>query len=135
MAVSSLYGESAPKVAPNSREARALELYRTRGHLIRALGGDRFEVPSCGMEGKRYIVHYGGLEESCSCQDFEFGGGRACKHLLAVGIHHATRRSGVRAVGIPAAGDGFKAAAKKKRQRATLALKVLAPFDEEEGVI
>ena len=62
------------------------------------------------MRGKRYTVRYGGGVESCTCKDFAFG--YICKHLLAVGIMHAARRSGVREVRTVAAvsGDPFKAA-------------------------
>jgi hypothetical protein len=101
---------------PNSRESRALALFEERGHLIRSVASDTFEVPSCGMAGKRYIVRYGGEVESCSCKDFEFGHGRACKHLLCVGAMHAARRSGVavRQSFAHAAGDPFAHAAKRR---------------------
>ena len=96
---------------PSTRETRALELYRDHGHLIRSIASDTYEVPSCGMHGRRYTVRYGGhARESCSCKDFEFG--HVCKHLLAVGIMHAARRGGVREVREirVVAGDPFKAA-------------------------
>ena len=97
-----------------TRAERALRLFEERGSLIRAVAADTFEVPSCGMRGKRYTVRYGGEVESCSCKDFEFG--HICKHLLAVGIMHASRRARVREVRTVrvAAGDPFKAAAKRK---------------------
>jgi hypothetical protein len=62
------------------------------------------------MGGRRYIVRYGGLEESCECPDWQFGDGWSCKHLLAVGALHAAKRSGVQVRTIPVAGDPFKAA-------------------------
>jgi hypothetical protein len=117
--------------ANTARAERALALYKERGHLIRAVASDTFEVPSCGMVGKRYRVRYGGEVESCSCKDFEFGHGRACKHLLAVGVMHATRRSGIRVRQIGAAGDGFAYAAKKHRRRAALALAAISPHELE----
>jgi predicted nucleic acid-binding Zn finger protein len=114
-------------------EARALRLFEERGHLIRTLGGDRYEVPSGSYVGRSYFVHYGGSEESCSCSDFQYHGeDRPCKHLLMVGIKHAAGRSGVREVRSThlAAGDPFKAA-----KRAARALSVLAPdpqyFEDE----
>jgi hypothetical protein len=96
----------------NARAERALELYRERGEEISSLGEDTFEVPSCTGRGV-YIVRYGGEVEACTCKDFEIRG-EACKHLLAVGIMHARRRSGVKVVSTlaVAAGDPFKAASK-----------------------
>ena len=87
-----------------TREERALELYRTRGHEIERLDEDLYRVPSCTGHSV-YTVRYGDVE-ACDCLDFEFGGGRSCKHLLAVGIAHAKRRfTTVRT--IDAAGDPF----------------------------
>jgi hypothetical protein len=100
----------------STRETRALELYENRGHLIRSIASDTYEVPSCGLQGRRYTVRYGGhAPESCSCKDFEFG--HICKHLLAVGIMHAARRGGVREVREVrvVAGDPFKAAQLARR--------------------
>jgi hypothetical protein len=111
------YANPPVESSTNTRAERALKLFEERGHLIRAVAADTFEVPSCGMASKRYIVRYGGEVESCSCKDFEFGYGRACKHLLAVGIMHAARRSGVvvKQSFAMAAGDGFAYAAKRRR--------------------
>jgi hypothetical protein len=83
--------ESLPKVTPNTRAERALELYRDRGHNITRLGTNVYRVPSA--DGLRsYDVLYGAREE-CPCPDFEFHGGSfACKHILAVGISVAKRR-------------------------------------------
>ena len=105
--------QPAQESRPNSRAERALKLFEERGSLIRAVAADTFEVPSCGMRGKRYIVRYGGEAESCTCKDHEFG--HICKHLLAVGIMHAARRAGVREVRTVrvAAGDGIAYRAKK----------------------
>ena len=94
-------------------DARALDLYREHGEDLQNLGEDVFEVPSCTGR-KVYRVRYGGEVEACECPDFQFG--HVCKHLLAVGIAHAARRSGVREVCLPAAvaGDPFKAAGSRK---------------------
>jgi hypothetical protein len=104
--------EHPPERSYTALERRALALFEERGHLIRSLGGERFEVPSSSMDGRRYSVRYGGLVEGCNCPDHSYHPERACKHLLCVGIAHATRRSGVRVRTISAAGDPFKAAAK-----------------------
>jgi uncharacterized Zn finger protein len=109
--------DSSAPAHPSTRETRALELYENRGHLIRSIASDTYEVPSCGMQGRRYTVRYGGrAREACTCKDFEFG--HICKHLLAVGIMHAARRGGVREVRTleVVAGDPFKAASRNRAQ-------------------
>jgi predicted nucleic acid-binding Zn finger protein len=73
----------------STRELRALELYRTRGHEIRRVGQDLYLVPSCTGRGF-YSVDYS--EETCDCPDF-LRRGENCKHLLAAGIHVAKRRA------------------------------------------
>jgi hypothetical protein len=77
-----------PAPRPNTRELRALELYRTRGHEIREISTDVFEVPSCAGEGP-YRVDYS--EETCDCPDFAHRR-ENCKHILAVGVRVAKRR-------------------------------------------
>ena len=79
-----------PAHRPNgdTREFRALELYRTRGHHIHRFGAGLYRVPSCAGEGF-YTVDY--LEETCNCPDF-LHRRENCKHILAVGIHVAKRR-------------------------------------------
>ena len=72
----------------DTRELRALELYRTRGHEIRHVGQDLYLVPSCTGRGF-YSVDYG--DETCDCPDFEHRG-ENCKHILVVGIYHAKHR-------------------------------------------
>jgi SWIM zinc finger len=101
--------------SPTTRAESALRLFEDRGSLIRSVAADTFEVPSCGFRGKRYAVRYGGGDESCTCPDYKFGG-HTCKHLLCVGIMHATKRGGVKEVRIPAAvaGDPFEAASKRR---------------------
>jgi hypothetical protein len=74
-----------PEVTPNARAERALRLFEERGHEIEHVVGDDYLVPSCSGRGA-YRVRYGGLEESCSCKDFEFGGGRACKRRICAGV-------------------------------------------------
>jgi hypothetical protein len=75
---------------PNTRELRALELYRTRGHEIRQAGQDLYLVPSCSEASRGfYSVDY--REETCDCPDHEIRG-ENCKHILAVGIYHAKHR-------------------------------------------
>ena len=93
---------------PTTRTERALELYRIRGGEIERIAEDLFRVPSCTGAGF-YTVRYGDVE-ACDCPDFEYGGGRSCKHLLAVGIAHAKKRfTTVRTIGV--AGDPFAHAA------------------------
>jgi hypothetical protein len=87
-----------PAPRPNTREHRALELYRTRGDEIREIGTDVFEVPSCTGEG-RYRVNY--ESETCSCMDHEYHPSRACKHILAVGILYAKAHRRVSIAGDP----------------------------------
>lgn len=82
-----------PRTAPKTRELRALELYRTRGHGIRKVspGEDLYLVPSCTGRGS-YTVDYG--DETCNCPDFRHRG-ENCKHIYAVGISLAKRRGRV----------------------------------------
>jgi SWIM zinc finger len=77
-----------PRTVPNTRELRALELYRTRGHEIRQSAEDLYLVPSCTGRGF-YSVDY--REETCDCPDFTHRR-ENCKHILAVGVHVAKRR-------------------------------------------
>jgi hypothetical protein len=79
---------SQPRTVPNTRELRALELYRTRGHEIRQADQDLYLVPSCTGRGF-YSVDY--REETCDCSDF-LHRGENCKHILAVGVLVAKRR-------------------------------------------
>jgi uncharacterized Zn finger protein len=55
--------------------------------------------------------------ESCTCPDYEHRAGPlgiACKHVYALAIAHAARRSGVKVRQIGAAGDPFKAAGSRR---------------------
>jgi hypothetical protein len=86
---------SVPTAArPDTRESRALELYRARAGEIVRTGPNTYEVPSCSGRGS-YAVDY--EAETCDCPDFTIPRpgrepGEPCKHLYAVGIHRAKRR-------------------------------------------
>ncbi len=77
---------------PDTRELRALALYRERGRDIVLIGRDTYEVPS--QDGTRvYEVVYGGEVETCTCADHTYRGASfTCVHLLAVGACRAKRR-------------------------------------------
>ena len=85
-----------PRTRPNrnTRELRALERYRTRGHEIRHVDQDLYLVPSRTGRGF-YSVDY--REETCDCADFTRRR-ENCKHILAVGVLVAKRRSRLRQV-------------------------------------
>jgi hypothetical protein len=75
-----------------TRELRALALYLGRGSEIEQYGEDLFYVPS--QDGsKMYRVQYGNGHEFCSCPDHNYHPERACKHILAVGLLFAKKRS------------------------------------------
>jgi hypothetical protein len=79
---------------PDTRESRALELYRERSAEIVRTGPRTYLVPSCSG-GHSYAVDY--EAESCDCPDFTIPrpgreSGEPCKHVYAVGIHRAKRR-------------------------------------------
>jgi len=86
---------SLPKAPrPDTRELRALALYRTRGAEIVRTGPWTYLVPACSG-GEPYAVNY--RRESCDCLDFTMPRrgrevGEPCKHVYAVGIHRAKRR-------------------------------------------
>jgi hypothetical protein len=126
-----------PGTEYSTRAERALALFEERGHLIRAVAADTYEVPSCSMDGRRYRVRYGvssEAEERCECPAWSYGGGRACKHLLAVGIAHARRRGGVREIRLPVviAGDGLAYAAMKERRNRAARIAAAIAADECE---
>jgi hypothetical protein len=77
----------------DTRELRALQLFRTRGHEIHQTAEGLYLVPSCTGRGF-YSVDY--REETCDCPDF-LHRGENCKHILAVGIYHAKHRPGAHA--------------------------------------
>ena len=123
-----------PAPGPTTRAARALRLYEERGHEIERLAEDLYRVPSCTGHSV-YTVRYGDVE-ACECPDFLYGGGRSCKHLLAVGIAHAKKRfTTVRT--IDAGGDPFAyaatlAAALTAEECAECGVSVAGP---DEGVV
>ena len=92
MTVPATVRDEAPKVS--TRESRALDLYRTRGHERRHAGEDVYLVPSCSGRGF-YEVRYGAEVESCNCPDHEIRR-ENCKHILSVAIHHAKCRGASR---------------------------------------
>ena len=106
--------ESGADSPTTTRAERALKLLEERGQDIRCISAGVYRVPSCSGSGS-YDVLYGEREE-CPCPDYQFGGGRPCKHLIAVGVMHAARRSGVTVRTIPAtiAGDPFAHAGKRR---------------------
>jgi hypothetical protein len=74
----------------DTREVRALCLYRERRQDIVLIDRDTYEVPS--QDGTRvYEVVYGGEVETCACPDFVYRN-LSCVHLLAVGACRARRR-------------------------------------------
>jgi hypothetical protein len=78
----------------DTRESRALALYRTRAGEIVRTGPNTYEVPSCSGRGS-YAVDY--AAETCDCPDFTIPRpgrevGEPCKHVYAVGILRAKRR-------------------------------------------
>jgi hypothetical protein len=85
------------KESRDTRELRALELYRKHAQEIHHVGEDLYTVPSCTGSGF-YTVDY--AVEVCDCPDFQYHG-ENCKHLLAVGIYAAKRRLRVSAAGDP----------------------------------
>ncbi len=74
---------------PDTRELRALELYRERGAEIVRTGPNTYEVPSCTGRGT-YAVDY--ERETCDCPDARRHPELSCKHLLAVAVCRAKRR-------------------------------------------
>ena len=73
---------------PHTRELRALELVRARGHLIERTGPWTYLVPSMSG-GKAHAVNY--RRETCDCPDHDYRG-VLCAHVYAVGIFRAKRR-------------------------------------------
>ena len=78
----------APATRPDTRELRALELYRERGVEIVRTGPWTYLVPSMSG-GEPHAVNY--RTERCDCRDMEYRGD-LCVHVYAVGIHRAKRR-------------------------------------------
>ena len=78
------------RAALRARAFRGFELHEARGSEIVRTGPFTYLVPSCSG-GRFYAVNY--KTETCECPDFEHAGYGCCKHLFAVGIHRAARRS------------------------------------------
>ncbi len=74
---------------PDTRESRALALYRERAGEIVRTGPNTYEVPSCSGRGT-YAVDY--ERETCDCPDARRHPELNCKHLLAVAVKKAKRR-------------------------------------------
>jgi hypothetical protein len=74
---------------PDTRELRALALYRERSAEIVRTGPHTYEVPSCSGRGP-YAVDY--ERETCDCPDARRHPALNCKHLLAVAVQKAKRR-------------------------------------------
>jgi hypothetical protein len=93
-----------PAHHPNgdTRELRALQLYRKHGQEIHHVGEDLYLVPRCTGRGF-YTVDY--AVEVCDCPDFQYHQ-ENCKHILAVGIYVAKRRLRVSVAGDPFAAAG-----------------------------
>lgn len=78
----------APAPRPDTRELRALALYREHGAEIVRTGSHTYLVPSCAGHGA-YAVDL--VAESCDCRDFEVRR-ENCKHILAAAVKRAKRR-------------------------------------------
>ena len=70
----------APHPNGNTRETRALALYRERADEIEQIAPDVYLVPACSARGGFYKVDY--EAETCSCPDAEFHPEASCKHIL-----------------------------------------------------
>ncbi len=76
------------RAALRARAFRGFELHEARGSEIVRTGPFTYLVPG---DRRFYAVNYS--RETCECPDFEHAGYGCCKHLFAVGIHRAARRS------------------------------------------
>jgi hypothetical protein len=121
-----------PTTDINARALRGLALFEEHGHRIVHLGEGAYRVPS--QDGERsYDVLYGEEREECPCPDYQLGGGRPCKHLIAVGVMHAARRSGVTVRTIPATivGDPYAHAGKRRECSACFGGYVTITIEED----
>jgi hypothetical protein len=73
----------------DTREKRALELYRERGAEIVRTGPHTYLIPSCSGRGS-YAVDY--ATETCDCPDARRHPDLNCKHVLAAAVKRAKRR-------------------------------------------
>ncbi len=76
---------------PDTRETRALDLYRERHHEIEQIAPDIYLVPCGSARGGFYRVDY--EAETCTCPDAEFHPDLSCKHVLCIGILRAKHRT------------------------------------------
>ncbi len=90
------------RAALRTRAFRGLELHEARGSEIVRTAPHTYLVPG---SGRFYAVNY--KTETCECPDFEHAGYGCCKHLFAVGIHRAARRSRA-AAGLAALEDAYR---------------------------
>jgi hypothetical protein len=77
----------------SSRAQRGWDLHLSLKSQIQQTGKDTFVVPSARYAEVGYRVSYGGAVESCSCPDSECHPEVSCKHLSAVALFFAARRS------------------------------------------
>ncbi len=82
---------TAPPAPPDTREHRALDLYREHRHEIEQIAPDVYLVPACSARGGYYKVNY--EAETCTCPDAEFHPEHSCKHVLCIGILRAKHRT------------------------------------------
>jgi hypothetical protein len=76
-----------------SRALRGWDLHLSLKSQIQQTGRDTFVVPSARYAEVSYRVSYGGANEDCSCPDSDLHPEVACKHLTAVALFFASRRS------------------------------------------
>jgi hypothetical protein len=103
-----------PARAPITREERwrAIRERTTRGLMTFNAGGVAYLEGDCwavrSSRGGFYRVDL--AEETCDCPDYEHRAGQvgiACKHVYAVAIAHAARRSGVKVRCVTASSAAF----------------------------
>jgi hypothetical protein len=84
-------GSKLPARNYSTRAQRALKLFEERADEFERIAPDVYLVPSSAGSGRCfYRVDY--ALETCECPDYTHHPGRACKHILVVGILHAKRR-------------------------------------------
>jgi len=70
--------------ATDPRGPKAVALATNAGQWLRCRRRDgRKAYGIQGSDGVYYLT----TRSSCTCKDFEYGHGRACKHMLAVELH------------------------------------------------
>jgi hypothetical protein len=121
---------------------RAIKERTTRGLLLHNAGAvAHLEGDFWAVRSSRGGFHHVDLaEETCTCEDYEFFGskhGVPCKHIFCVAIGLASRRSGVRVIGLPAAiaGDPFAHAARRAHKAEIFDRLLAAPDCERCGAV